>query len=163
VGADGLEPLTSVEAEIGGAVWEFGMSWYACLADGRIACTVVRDGFDHLAVLEASGELRDLDCGLSTIAHVAADGDAVVLVGATPRGRPRVWLADLDGGALAPLSEAEAEVLDPAYVSVPRPLDFPTTGGEVAHALFYPPVNPEFAGPSARRSSCASTAAPPPT
>jgi dipeptidyl aminopeptidase/acylaminoacyl peptidase len=151
VGGDGLEPLTAVEAEIGGAMWEFGMSWYAFLSDGRIVCSVVRDGFDRLAVLDASGELRDVASGLSTIAHVAADGAAAVLVGATPQSRPRVLLVDVDSGAVSPLSEDDGEPLDPAYVSVPRPLDFPTTGGEVAHALFYPPANPEFAGPADER------------
>jgi dipeptidyl aminopeptidase/acylaminoacyl peptidase len=52
---------------------------------------------------------------------------------------------------LSPLDEAEGSGLDPAYVSVPRPLDFPTTGGDVAHALFYPPANPEFRGPDDER------------
>jgi dipeptidyl aminopeptidase/acylaminoacyl peptidase len=151
VGAGGLEPLTAVEAEIGGAMWEFGMSWYDFLADGRIVCSVVRDGFDRLAVVAADGELREVGCELSTIAHVWADGDHAVLAGATPHGRPQVLLVDVDSGALSPLDEAEGSGLDPAYVSVPRPLDFPTTGGDVAHALFYPPANPEFRGPDDER------------
>jgi dipeptidyl aminopeptidase/acylaminoacyl peptidase len=151
VGADGLEPLTAIDAEIGGAMWEFGMSWYDFLADGRIVCTFVRDGFDRLAVVSAAGELREIDCELSTIAHVRADGDHAVLAGATPHDRPQILLVDVESGALSPLSGDEGSALDPAYVSVPRPLDFPTTGGEVAHALFYPPANPEFAGPDDER------------
>jgi dipeptidyl aminopeptidase/acylaminoacyl peptidase len=151
VGADGLEPVTAIEAEIGGAMWEFGMSWYDFLADGRIVCSFVRDGFDRLAVISAAGELREVDCELSTIAHVRADGENAVLVGATPHGRSQVLLVDVESGTLSPLSGDEGRPLDPAYVSVPRPLDFPTTGGEVAHALFYPPANPEFAGPDDER------------
>jgi dipeptidyl aminopeptidase/acylaminoacyl peptidase len=151
LGAGGLEPLTAVEAEIGGAMWEFGRSWYDFLPGGRIVCSVVRDGFDRLAVVSAAGELREVGCELSAIAHVRADGEHAVLAGATPHGRPRVLLVDLDSGGLAPLSEDAGSALDPAYVSVPRPLDFPTTGGEVAHALFYAPVNPDFTGPDDER------------
>jgi dipeptidyl aminopeptidase/acylaminoacyl peptidase len=30
---------------------------------------------------------------------------------------------------------------------VPRPVEFPTTGGRTAHALFYPPLSPDSEGP----------------
>ena len=33
------EPVTALEAEIGGPLWVFGQSWYAFLDDGRIVCT----------------------------------------------------------------------------------------------------------------------------
>ena len=60
-------------------------------------------------------------------------------------------LVDPDTAAVTPLSEDAAEDVDAAYVSVPRPLDYPTTGGRTAHALFYPPHNPEFAAPADER------------
>ena len=49
------------------------------------------------------------------------------------------------------LSRVEDELIDEAYVSVPRPLEFPTTGGKTAHALFYPPHNPDFEAPAGER------------
>jgi hypothetical protein len=51
------EPVTALEAEIGGPLWEFGQSWYAFLPDGRIVCAVFSDGSDQLAVVEV-GTLR---------------------------------------------------------------------------------------------------------
>ena len=36
-------------------------------------------------------------------------------------------------------------------MSVPRPLEYPTTGGKTAHALFYPPHNPDFTAPDGER------------
>ena len=41
--------------------------------------------------------------------------------------------------------------LDPAWVSVPKPIEFPARDGRAAHALYYPPTNPEVAGPTAAR------------
>ena len=34
---------------------------------------------------------------------------------------------------------------------MPEPIDFPTAGGAVAHALYYPPANPGFTGPPGDR------------
>ena len=33
--------------------------------------------------------------------------------------------------------------LDPAFISVAEPIEFPTAGGLTAHAFYYPPTNPE--------------------
>src|SRR4029453_11089584 len=45
------------------------------------------------------------------------------------------------------LSGAEVS-LDPAWVSVPQPIEFPTRDGQTAHGLYYPPTNPEVTGPA---------------
>ena len=36
------EPVTALEAEIGGPLWVFGESWYAFLDDGRIVLHVLQ-------------------------------------------------------------------------------------------------------------------------
>jgi dipeptidyl aminopeptidase/acylaminoacyl peptidase len=45
------------------------------------------------------------------------------------------------------LKRSRERVVDPGYVSVPRPIEFPTGGGLTAHALFYRPANQDFQGP----------------
>ena len=40
------------------------------------------------------------------------------------------------------------------WFSAPEPISFPTSGGRTAHALFYPPTNPEVAPPPARPRRC---------
>jgi dipeptidyl aminopeptidase/acylaminoacyl peptidase len=37
--------------------------------------------------------------------------------------------------------------VDRAYISIPEPIDFPSTGGRTAHALLYRPHNPDYVGP----------------
>jgi len=44
------EPITALEAEIGGPLWVFDESFYAFLDDGRIVATVFSEGTDRLAV-----------------------------------------------------------------------------------------------------------------
>jgi dipeptidyl aminopeptidase/acylaminoacyl peptidase len=145
------EPLTPVEAEVGGAMWVFGMSWYAFLDDGRIVCSVSSDGRDELVVVEAPGQLRTVPLELTRVVDLAADGTRAVLVGASPTQAPHVVAVDLETGEVERLSPDAGGDLDSAYVSVPRPLDYPTTGGETAHALFYPPHNADFSAPAGER------------
>src|SRR5690606_34722738 len=146
-----VEPVVEVEAEIGVPQWVFGQSRYAFLDGGRAVFAYTRDGLDHLAVRAADGTVHDLDLPYTAISSVEAAGDAVVFVGASPVAEPAVVRLRLDGVALA----GEPEVLrpprdlglDPAWFSFPEPIDFPTSGGRTAHALFYPPANPEVEPP----------------
>ena len=39
----------------------------------------------------------------------------------------------------------------PGRLSIPEPIEFPTTGGRTAHALLLPAANPEFVGPDGER------------
>ena len=51
--------------------------------------------------------------------------------------------AGVDGAARPPRDLG----VDPAWFSVPESIDFPTSGGRTAHALYYPPANPEAIPP----------------
>jgi dipeptidyl aminopeptidase/acylaminoacyl peptidase len=145
------EPMTTVEAEVGGPLWVFGESWYAFLGDGRIVCVVFSGGSDRLAVVDAPDSLRYVPLELTRIVDLTTDGERALFVGASPTRSPSVYAADLESGELELLSEGGAEPVDAAYVSVPRPLEYPTTGGKTAHALFYPPHNPGYTAPEGER------------
>jgi dipeptidyl aminopeptidase/acylaminoacyl peptidase len=58
--------------------------------------------------------------------------------------------ARFDPVTLAPagvLRRASTITFDPAAIAQPEAIEFPTTGGRTAHAIYYPPTNPEFVGP----------------
>jgi dipeptidyl aminopeptidase/acylaminoacyl peptidase len=147
-----VEPTVQVDAEIGVPQWVFGQSRYAFLDGDRVVYAYQRDGFDHLAVRTADGTTHDLDVPYTSLASVQADGDRVVFIGASATAEPAVVSVRLDDGAS---SVAAVDVvrpprdlgLEPAWFSVPEAIAFPTSGGRTAHALFYPPTNPEVAPP----------------
>jgi CubicO group peptidase (beta-lactamase class C family) len=124
------EPVTALEAEIGGPLWVFGQSWYAFLPDGRIVCAVFSDGSDRLAVVERRG-LRYVPLEFTRIVDLTTDGERALFIGASPTRSPSIVAADLATGALEVLSEDGEEVVDAAYVSIPRPLEYPTTGEKI--------------------------------
>ena len=48
---------------------------------------------------------------------------------------------------LTVVRSSRSVVPDRGYLSTPRPVEFPTTGGATAHALFFAPVNSDCAPP----------------
>jgi dipeptidyl aminopeptidase/acylaminoacyl peptidase len=148
-----VEPCVVTDADIGVPQWVFGQSRYSFTGDGRVVYAVSRDGVDHLAVWGPGGS-TELDVPYTAISSLRAAGDRVVFVGASAVAEPAVVsvrLAPGGGGALA----GEPEIvrpprdlgIDPSWISVPETIDFPTSGGRTAHALYYPPTNPESAPP----------------
>ena len=145
-----VEPMVLMDAEIGVAQWVFGESRYDFLDDGRVVFAYSRNGFDHLAVRMPDGAVADLDLPYTFVDAVVAAGSNVVLIAASTTSEPAVVRVDVDGAVAGPpdvLRPPRDLGLDPAYLSVPEPISFPTAGGATAHGLFYPPANPRFSGP----------------
>lgn len=145
------ELVVDVGGDIAGPQWMFGSSRFALLADGRVAFAHVRGGNDRLAVLEADGSVRDLDVPYATFRYVTAHGTSLVCVAGGPAGEPVVLRVDVDSGDHDVLRPARDLGLDPAWFSRPEHVTFPTedggTGIAEAHALVYPPTNPEATAP----------------
>ncbi len=149
-GGEGVN-LAPMEAEFGAPQWVFGEASYAFLADGRIACLFVRDGEQHLGVLDpATSELLDVDLPYSSFDEggVQARGSQLVFVAGSTTVPHQVVSLDFTTRAVTVLRESDEVTIEPSYFSIPREIGFPTEDGLTAHALFYPPANPDFAAPS---------------
>ncbi len=146
--------LVELEAEIGEPQWTLGGSRYAELPDGRIVFARVRGGFDGLAVRLTDGTVRDLDVPISLVEMLRGFGDASVLaIAGSATAESALLQIDLDDDGAA---VERVQALRPprdlsrllAYISTPEPIEFPSEEGRTAHALFYSPLNPEYAGPA---------------
>ncbi|MFW3172372.1 prolyl oligopeptidase family serine peptidase [Geodermatophilus sp. CPCC 206100] len=146
------ELVLDLQADIAGPQWGFGGRRVAPLDDGRVVLAVAREGADRLAVLGTGGGLRELDVPASAFRYVTAAGNAVVCVAGSPSSEPVVLRVAAGDGAAEVLRPARDLGLDPAWFSRPEHVSFPTpdrgTGIATAHALVYPPTNPEAAAPA---------------
>lgn len=144
-----VELVLDVGSDIGGPQWVFGQSRYALLADGRVAVAYGRRGADRLAVLFDGGQLREIDLPYAALRDLQGCGDGVVCVAGGPDSEPVVLHVPLDGGGPTVLRPARDLGLDAGWFSRPEHVTFPTedagTGIAEAHALVYPPANPEVA------------------
>ncbi|HWD03806.1 MAG TPA: prolyl oligopeptidase family serine peptidase [Amycolatopsis sp.] len=141
-----VEPAVLLAAEIGVPGWQLGTGRYVVLADHRVVFARWSGGFDGLAIAATDGTVTDLDTPFTAISALrpAGDGGVLVLAG-SPKTEPSVY-AIAEDGAVRTLREPRDPGFDPAYVSTPEAIDFPS-GERTSHALFYPPANPAFAGP----------------
>ena len=147
-----VEPLLPMAAEFADAPWEFDYSSYAFVADGRIACRYRQHGRDRLALLDPkTSRLAELPIPYTSLKpYLRALGDRLAFIGASPTVSSAVAILHVPTGHLDVLAGAEIS-LDPAWVSVPRPIQFPSQDGQTAHGFYYPPTNPEVTGPAATR------------
>lgn len=138
------EPVTVFDdREIGGPAWVFGMTRYAFLGDGRIVYVVTQRAADSLW-------LGDEELGLSWTRYsptaFAADGNRVVFAGASPTRATALVSYDAATGSEEVIRRSLEVDLDPASISIPRAIEFPTRDGGVAHAFYYPPASADSEG-----------------
>jgi dipeptidyl aminopeptidase/acylaminoacyl peptidase len=132
--------------------WVFDRPTYAFLGDGRVVAAARSNGYDRLWLVDAGGGTpREIESPFTEIAYLVGSGDAVVFVGARPTEPNAVVRLDPATGRWEVLRSASDHPLDPAYVARPEPIAFPTTGGATAHALYYPPTNPDVRAPAGER------------
>jgi len=154
VGADGvLDALAPAAEEFGHPQWVFGLSTYAFLPGGRIACIHGRGPVQRLGILEPGGVLNDLELPFTSFypPQLRALGDRLVCIAGGPTRAAAVVVVDPSTGGIQVLRSSEDRELDPGFLTVPEPIEFPTAGGRTAHALYYPPANPDAKGPEGER------------
>ena len=143
-----LEPLAPMEAEFADPPWLFGRSSYGFLPDGSIIAAVRREGHDHLFHIAPGHLIGEVETPFTEFETLRAlDGGIVALAGSPTD----TWVVvRIDPSTLAVsgvLRRASTISLDPAAFAVPESIEFPTSGGRTAHALFYRPTNPDFEAP----------------
>ncbi len=141
--------LAPVERDLGAAQWGLGLSTYAFLGDGSIACLYYADGLHRLGRIPAGrAGLEDLEQFWTafTPAQLRRFGDGLAFIAGSPDEPPAVRTLEPGTGATETVRESTDLPLDPAGISRPEPITFASEAG-TAYALFYPPAHPELAGP----------------
>jgi dipeptidyl aminopeptidase/acylaminoacyl peptidase len=140
-------PLHSLEAEFGYPAWVFGMRSFGFLGDGRIFCAYSHSARTSFAVLDPeTGVLRDLDLPYDAIypsIYVAVEGTQALIVAGSATMPKQVVRLDVDTSSWEVLRTSAQVPVDSAFFSIPRAIEFPTENDLTAHALYYPPVNPD--------------------
>ncbi|CAN5170863.1 S9 family peptidase [soil metagenome] len=148
---DLMTALLPMEAEFAGPQWVFGMSWYGIAPDGTIVATAAHAGRDELWMIPVAGEPEQIEVPDSSIASLQVGARRICYLASGPAEPRAVVLLDLGGGERRVLRGAFEVGVDRAYLSTPVPITYPTTDGDVAHALYYPPTNPDAAAPAGER------------
>ena len=136
---------TLARSEFGRPLWIFGTNVWTEAAPGTLVVTWAVNGIWHIGVLDiAAGTLRPLAAELDPQDWLAASSSHAYLIAASSRRAPALVKVALRDGSVDVIRASAPATLDDADVSEAEAIEFPTAGGEVAHAFYYAPRNREF-------------------
>lgn len=148
----GIEPLCPMEAEFGGPQWLFGLSTYGFASTGRLLCAHKARGTWRLADLDPSkGAFDPFDLPYTQVWSVHCQREWGVCAAGGPAEPASVIRIDLRSRRPEVLRRSIAASPDPAYLSGPDAIEFPTEQGVTAHAFFYAPRNRDYTAPPGER------------
>jgi dipeptidyl aminopeptidase/acylaminoacyl peptidase len=136
------------DAEFGRPRYGMGHRSYTFIGPDEIVCTMRQDGVPRLVRVDVrSGDVLTLETGCTSVNDPVTWGDTVAFTGGTPTEPESIRRLDLGSGTVAIIRDATDATLDPRYLAAPEAITFPTSDGKVAHALYYPPLNPTARAP----------------
>jgi dipeptidyl aminopeptidase/acylaminoacyl peptidase len=142
-----VTPLFELEAEFGSPQWQFAYRHYGFLESGAVLAMYEQNGTSTLGILEDGGwQPRPLERNIIAPTLAIGAGRAWT-VAAGPAEPAAVVGIDPETGDQQVIQSSLSIELDEAFLSRPQPIEFPTTGGESAHAFYYPPTNADYAAP----------------
>ena len=152
----GVETILARGAEFGVPQWQLGLSTYALVSADVLIYSFVQNGTWRLGRLDLpSLTAHDYRSEFSSLSGVRASATTVVVRCATTTSPAAIATVDVTSGSASPIRPLIAsDRLQgiQSYFSTPEPIEFPTGDGEVAHAFFYPPHNPDWQAPASERS-----------
>lgn len=138
--------VCEMEAEFAVPHWVFGMRTWSALNDDHIASAWTRDGSWQAGIIDvASGRIDIIDLPLTHIDHLSAGPAGIIAQGGAPDRGNGIWRWANDTADC--LRSAGEPRLPAGSISIPESVSFATADNDFAHALYYPPRNPEVSGP----------------
>ena len=144
---DGPEALHTMDAEFGLPQWGFDMRRYGFLTSDRIATIYSDEGLDRLGIVDGDRLMPVVTPYDLFRPWLALCGDTLYAIAGNADTPLAVLAIDVDTGAVEVVRESIDSDIDSTMISRPKPIEFPTTSGVIAHAFYYPPHNPQYRGP----------------
>ncbi len=144
--------LAPMDAELADPAWVFDRSSYAFADDGAILAVARADGGDGLVRIAPDGAVTRVDLPSTELEGLRVAGGLALVVAAGPHdGATLLRLDPATGEPSGVLARSISESLDTGALPAAEPITFPTTGGAIARALFFPPTSGAFRGPEGER------------
>ncbi len=148
----GSVPVCPMSAEFAGPAWTFGGRWYGFLGPETLLACFTEAGRWHLArIATTTGRLTRLPLPYTELSGLSTAGGRAILRAGGPDRPAAILLLEPASGQMHELRSAGALPVDPAWLAPPEAIEFPSGPGQRAHALHYPPTNPDSVAPAGER------------
>ena len=140
-----IHPLCPKAAEFGLPQWGFALSTYGFESSHSLICLYSENGRQQLARLNtATLDLCPIETPYSNISGLQVSSGYAVFMAGSPTVSSEIARLNLATNQLEVLRRTNEIDLDPGYLSMAQPIEFPTANGLTAHAFYYPPHNHDY-------------------
>ena len=144
-----IDALYPLEAEFGEPQWVFGQSTYAFEGTNHIICTYTQRGRWYLGSLDIrSKEFNPLDLPFTEYGDIQVSNSTLYCLASSPTQPSCVVKINLASRQFQVIRRSVDLSIDPAYLSLPEAIEYPTEEGNTAHAFFYKPRNGDYQAPT---------------
>ena len=138
------------DAEYARPQWIFASRTYGFAGDGSIVCAVNRRGAWSLNRLDPDADVLtpfDLPAGEMGRSDLAMSGGVAVVIAGDARRPLSLLRVDLRDGSWETLRRSSTVAVSDDYISPAQTVEFTSTDGRPAYALYYAPRNPAYQAP----------------
>ena len=138
------------DAEYARPQWIFASRTYGFAGDGSIVCAVNRRGAWSLNRLNPDADVLtpfDLPAGEMGRSDLAMSGGVAVVIAGDARRPLSLLRVDLRDGSWETLRRSSTVAVSDDYISPAQTVEFTSTDGRPAYALYYAPRNPAYQAP----------------
>ncbi len=141
-------PLCDMPAEFGRPHWTFGMTTYAFESASRIISGYTTQGTWKLGEIDTTNlRFKSIECPYTDITYVRATSGRAICIAGSPSEPESIVQYDLARHQFEVLYRSRSVAVNSEYVSIPQPIEFPTSNNFTACAFYYPPKNAGFTAP----------------
>jgi dipeptidyl aminopeptidase/acylaminoacyl peptidase len=140
------------DAEFGGPQWAFGQRYYDFHGPDEIVCLFNGSRGTRLARIDLnSGRLQGVELLYTSLANIQVSRGKAAMIASSATLAERVLVLDLETMAEEIVRVSNPTHVEGGYLSIPRPIEFPTENGLSAYASFYPPRNQDHQAPAGEK------------
>ncbi|MGE5196481.1 MAG: S9 family peptidase [Anaerolineae bacterium] len=148
-------PLCPMDVDFSLPPWTLGKSSYAFIqheSEWKIFATFCDKGIDRAALLDLStGVLTSLALPFNVIKHLCVQGSKMFFFAASAATPTALVEFDIESEKVRTIKESCSILIDPALISPPELIVFPSREHQDTYAFYYPPRNPRFRAPQAEK------------
>jgi len=136
--------LYPCDMEFGLPQWIFAQRSYSIIDNQRILCSYINEGQNTLGLLDCTqNALVEINTDYNCFSSINTNTDYACFIAAADDTSAQLVKLDLSKHTTQSLRSSASIDIDTRYFSRPRTIEFLTRHGDTAHAIYYPPHNPD--------------------
>jgi dipeptidyl aminopeptidase/acylaminoacyl peptidase len=140
--------LTRLDSEFGLPQWVFGQTTYAFSDNDTVFCTRITNGVGQLSCLDLNtSRLTDIEIPRNCFQSISANDSTVCLIASSENRFTEVIAMQTGNLEIETITSSCNIAIDQGCISTGQSISFDTRHGDKVYAIYYAPLNTDYAAP----------------